>query len=64
MENANGAMQRPRGWGRESRRVYRDGGTDSNSCETTMVSNRHYRTLVPWAHMDTILTPPLLAAGP
>lgn len=34
-------------------RLCRNGGTDSTSCETTMVSNRHYRTLVPWAHTDT-----------
>lgn len=35
-------------------RVCRNGGTNANRCETTMVSSRYYRTVVLWAHKDTL----------
>lgn len=38
-------------------RVCRNVGTDMNSCETTMVSSRHSRTVKLWANKDTLLAP-------
>lgn len=45
-------------------RVCRNVGTDTNSCETTMVSSRHSRTVKLWANKDTRLALPPRAVVP
>ena len=68
MENAKRETQlhcesHPSGGGGAQRRaneviVCSNRGTDTNSCETTVVSSRHYRRVVLWAHEDTVNSVP------
>lgn len=67
--NSSSHRSHPTGGGGEQRRanevrVCRNVGTDTNSCETTMVSSRHSRAVKLWANKDTRLALPPRAVVP